>query len=194
MSVGLRWAAGASARGPCRFQMAETTCQPQFEAPHHLEWLIRRLSASSIWGRMRFFAGRPVRSWRRVLRFRRAPPGPVLRAFAWGWVGSRYRAGKCIGEGLFQRYASAYLKAQLLSNQSAVDSADLSYSRPKQIDGLGPVESKNRSPLTEIFVKRPPIDSTRLVARRRAVVSACRCPRLLLSADAPPRPVDSRLT
>ena len=86
--------------GPCRFQMAETTCQPQFEAPHHLEWLIRRLSASSIWGRMRFFAGRPVRSWRRVLRFRRAPPGPVLRAFARGWVGSRYRAGKRMGGGL----------------------------------------------------------------------------------------------
>jgi len=88
------------ARGPCRFQMAETTCQPQFEPPHHLEWLIRRLSASSIWGRMRFFAGRPVRSWRRVLRFRRAPPGPVLRAFARGWVGSRYRAGKRMGGGL----------------------------------------------------------------------------------------------
>ena len=86
--------------GPCRFQMAETTCQPQFEPPHHLEWLIRRLSASSIWGRMRFFAGRPVRSWRRVLRFRRAPPGPVLRAFARGWVGSRYRAGKRMGGGL----------------------------------------------------------------------------------------------
>ena len=32
--------------------MAETTCQPQFEDPHHLEWLIRRPSASSIWGRM----------------------------------------------------------------------------------------------------------------------------------------------
>ena len=61
--------------GPCRFQMAETTCQPQFEAPHHLEWLIRRPSASSIWGRMRFFAGRPVRSWRRVLRFA-VPPRP----------------------------------------------------------------------------------------------------------------------
>ena len=170
------------------------TCQPQFVDPHHLEWLIRRLSASSIWARMRFFAGRPVRPWRRVLWFRRAPPGPVSRAFARGWVGSRYRAGKRIGEGLFHRYASAYLKAQPLSNQSAVDSADLSYRRPKQIDGLGPVESKNRSPLTETFVKRPPIDSTRLVARRRAVVSACRCPRLLLSADAPPRPVDSRLT
>ena len=40
------------------FQMAETTCQPQFEPPHHLEWLIRRLSASSAWARMRFFAGR----------------------------------------------------------------------------------------------------------------------------------------
>ena len=80
--------------------MAETTCQPQFEAPRHLERLIRRLSASSIWGRMRFFAGRPVRSWRRVLRFRRAPPGPVLRAFARGWVGSRYRAGKRMGGGL----------------------------------------------------------------------------------------------
>ena len=91
---------GPIALGPCRFQMAETTCQPQFEAPHHLEWLIRRLSASSIWGRMRFFAGRPVRSWRRVLRFRRAPPGPVLRAFARGWVGSRYRAGKRMGGGL----------------------------------------------------------------------------------------------
>ena len=74
--------------------MAETTCQPQFEAPHHLEWLIRRLSASSIWGRMHFFAGRPVRSWRRALRFRRAPPGPLPRAFARGWVGSRCRAGK----------------------------------------------------------------------------------------------------
>ena len=83
--------------GPCRFQMAETTCQPQFEAPHHLEWLIRRLSASSIWGRMHFFAGRPVRSWRRALRFRRAPPGPLPRAFARGWVGSRYRAGKRMG-------------------------------------------------------------------------------------------------
>ena len=86
--------------GPCRFQMAETTCQPQFEPPHHLEWLIRRLSASSIWGRMHFFAGRPVRSWRRALRFRRAPPGPLPRAFARGWVGSRYRAGKCMGGGL----------------------------------------------------------------------------------------------
>ena len=42
----------------------------------------------------------PVRSWRRVLRFRRAPPGPVLRAFARGWVGSRYRAGKRMGGGL----------------------------------------------------------------------------------------------
>ena len=80
--------------------MAETTCQPQFEPPHHLEWLIRRLSASSIWGRMHFFAGRPVRSWRRVLRFRLAPPGPVLRAFARGWVGSRYRAGKRMGGGV----------------------------------------------------------------------------------------------
>ena len=86
--------------GPCRFQMAETTCQPQFEPPHHLEWLIRRLSASSIWGRMHFFAGRPVGSWRRALRFRRAPPGPLPRAFARGWVGSRYRAGKCMGGGL----------------------------------------------------------------------------------------------
>ena len=74
--------------------------QPQFEDPHHLEWLIRRLSASSIWGRMHFFAGRPVRSWRRALRFRRAPPGPLPRAFARGWVGSRYRAGKCMGGGL----------------------------------------------------------------------------------------------
>ena len=55
-----------SAEGPCRFQMAETTCQPQFEAPHHLEWLIRRPSASSAWARMHFFPGRPVRSWRRV--------------------------------------------------------------------------------------------------------------------------------
>ena len=174
--------------------MAETALQPQFEDPHHLEWLIRRLSAPSIWARICFFGERLVRSWRRVFWFCRAPPGPLPRAFARGWVGSRYRAEKRMGEGLFQRYASAYLKAQLLSNQSAVDSADLSYSRPKQIDGLGPVESKNRSPLTEIFVKRPPIDSTRLVARRRAVVSACRCPRLLLSADAPPRPVDSRLT
>ena len=54
------------ARGPCRFQMAETTCQPQFEAPHHLEWLIRRLSASSIWARICFFGERPVRSWRRA--------------------------------------------------------------------------------------------------------------------------------
>ena len=106
--------------GRPRFQRAKTALQPQFEDPHHLEWLIRRLSASSIWGRMGFFAGRPVRPWRRVLWFRRAPPGPVSRAFARGWVGSRYRAGKCIGEGLFQRYASAYLKAQLLSNQSAV--------------------------------------------------------------------------
>jgi hypothetical protein len=89
-----------TARGPRRFQMAETTCQPQFEDPHHLEWLIRRLSASSILARLPFFAGRPVRSWRRVLRFRRAPPGPVLRAFARGWVGSRSRAGKRMGGGL----------------------------------------------------------------------------------------------
>ena len=36
--------------------MAETALQLQFEDPHHLERLIRRLSASSIWGRMRFFA------------------------------------------------------------------------------------------------------------------------------------------
>ena len=73
------------------------SCQPQFKDPHHLERLIRRLSASSIWGRMRFCAGRRVRSWRRVLWFCRAPPGPPPRAFARGWVGSRYRAGKCMG-------------------------------------------------------------------------------------------------
>ena len=109
--------------GPCRFQMAETTCQPQFEPPHHLEWLIRRLSASSIWGRMRFFAGRPVRSWRRVLRFRRAPPGPVLRAFARGWVGSRCRAGKRIGEPILYYHMSLYLEDHLLSNQTAVSRA-----------------------------------------------------------------------
>ena len=86
-----------SSSGPCRFQMAETTCQPQFEDPHHLEWLIRRLSASSIWARLPFFGERAVRPWRRVLWFRRAPPGPVSRAFARGWVGSRYRAEKGSG-------------------------------------------------------------------------------------------------
>ena len=83
--------------GPCRFQMAETTCQPQFVDPHHLEWLIRRLSASSISSSQGFCAGRPVRPWRRVLCFCRAPPGPLPRAFARGWVGSRYRAEKRIG-------------------------------------------------------------------------------------------------
>ena len=40
---------------------------------------------------------RLVRARRRVLRFRRAPPGPVLGAFARGWVGSRYRIEKPIG-------------------------------------------------------------------------------------------------
>ena len=88
----IRGAEGLWPQGPPRFQMAETTCQPQFEDPHHLEWLIRRLSAPSIWARICFFGERLVRSWRRVLWFRRAPPGPSRRAFARGWVGSRYRA------------------------------------------------------------------------------------------------------
>ena len=73
------------------------SCQPQFVDPHHLEWLIRRLSASSIFSSQGFCAGRPVRSWRRVLWFRRAPPGPVLGVFAGGWVGSRYRFEKPTG-------------------------------------------------------------------------------------------------
>ena len=89
--------------GPCRFQMAETTCQPQFEPPHHLEWLIRRLSASSIWARLPFFGERAVRPWRRVLWFRRAPPGPSQRAFARGWAGSRYRAEKGRGGGVLYK-------------------------------------------------------------------------------------------
>ena len=103
--------------------MAETALQPQFEDPHHLEWLIRRLSASSILVRLPFFAGRPVRSWRRVLRFRRAPPGPVLGAFARGWVGSRYRAGKGSGEPILYYHMSLYLEDHLLSNQTAVSRA-----------------------------------------------------------------------
>ena len=93
---------GALAGRP-RFQMAETTCQPQFVDPHHLEWLIRRLSASSIWVRLPFFGERAVRPWRRVLWFRRAPPGPSQRAFARGWAGSRYRAEKGRGEGLLYK-------------------------------------------------------------------------------------------
>ena len=97
--------------------------QPQFEDPHHLEWLIRRPSASSIWGRMGFFAGRPVRPWRRVLWFRRAPPGPISRAFARGWVGSRYRAGKGSGEPILYYHMSLYLEDHLLSNKTAVSRA-----------------------------------------------------------------------
>ena len=58
--------------------------QPQFKDPHHLEWLIRRLSASSIGGRKSKCGGRLVRARRRVLRFRRAPPRLVSRAFARG--------------------------------------------------------------------------------------------------------------
>ena len=87
--------------------------QPQFEDPHHLEWLIRRLSASSIWARLPFFGERPVRPWRLVLWFRRAPLGPVSRAFARGWAGSRYRAEKGRGEPILYYYVGVYLEAAL---------------------------------------------------------------------------------
>ena len=56
-----------------------------------------------MWVRMRFFNGRPVRSWRLVLWFRRAPPGPILRAFGRDWVGSRYRAEKRTGGGVLYK-------------------------------------------------------------------------------------------
>ncbi len=97
--------------------------QPQFVDPHHLEWLIRRLSASSIWARICFFGERLVRSWRRVLWFRRAPPGPSRRAFARGWVGSRYRAEKRMGGGVLYYYVSVYLEAHLLPRNPLVDRA-----------------------------------------------------------------------
>ena len=103
--------------------MAETTCQPQFEAPHHLEWLIRRLSASSIFSSQGFCAGRPVRSWRRVLWFCRAPPRPVSRGFVRGWAGSRYRAEKRSGEPILYYYMSVYLEAHLLPSYPAVSRA-----------------------------------------------------------------------
>ena len=103
--------------------MAETAFQPQFADPHHLEWLIRRLSASFIWARICFFGERLVRSWRRVLWFRRAPPGPSRRAFARGWVGSRYRAEKRMGGGVLYYYVSVYLEAHLLPSYPAVSRA-----------------------------------------------------------------------
>ena len=128
------------------------------------------------------------------LAFSPRPSGACSEGVCMGLGGFPVPRRKTHRRGAFSKVCERVPQSTASVESICCCSADLSYSRPKQIDGLGPVESKNRSPLTEIFVKRPPIDSTRLVARRRAVVSACRCPRLLLSADAPPRPVDSRLT
>ena len=76
------------------------------------------------------------------------PPGACSEGVCMGLGGFPVPRRKMHRRGAFSKVCERVPQSTASVESICCCSADLSYRRPKQIDGLGPVESKNRSPRT----------------------------------------------